>query len=137
MDDRERLRGLLADQPTPRCAELTPFEILAANFADGSVRLQFAEQPAFGNHFGHIQGGFAVAMIDVLVSLAAYVKVQHWSPTVEIKASFLAPAKIGVCTGEGRVLHAGRSVIFLEGRLWSGDGQLAVHATATAAIKAS
>ncbi len=134
-NDAQELRDLLAVQPTPTCASLTPFEILDADSAAGFVRLSFAEQPAFSNHFGNIQGGFAVAMIDVLVSLAAYVKLRDWLPTVEIKTSFIGPARIGTCIGEARVIRAGKTVVFLEGSLWGPDGQLAVHATATVLVK--
>ena len=137
MSDAAELRELLARQPAPVCAQLTPFEILEADFTRGFVKVQFAEQPAFGNHFGDIQGGFGVAMIDVLVSVAAYAKLRQWLPTVEIKSSFVAPAKLGVCIGEGLVIKAGKNLAFLEGRLWGADGQLAIHATATASIKPS
>jgi uncharacterized protein (TIGR00369 family) len=116
------------------CAELTPFELLEADFEAGIVKVRFQPQPAFRNHFGHIQGGFGVAMIDVCVSLAAFAKLRAWLPTLEIKCSFLAPAPVGACVGQGRVLRAGRKVAFLEGLLWGPNGQLALHATATATI---
>jgi uncharacterized protein (TIGR00369 family) len=132
MSEVQRLRDVLAGQPMPKCAELTPFEILDANFADGFVKVEFAPQPAFRNHFGDIQGGFGVAMIDLLVSIAAYAKTGQWMPTVEIKSSFVAPAKLGVCVGEGRVVKAGRNLVFMEARLWGADGRLAIHAMATA-----
>lgn len=134
-NDAQELRELLAGQPTPTCASLTPFEIVDADSAAGFVRLSFAEQPAFSNHFGNLQGGFAVAMIDVLVSLAAYVKLREWLPTVEIKTSFIGPARIGSCVGEALVIRAGKTVVFLESSLWGPDGQLAVHATATVLVK--
>jgi uncharacterized protein (TIGR00369 family) len=137
MSDVDELRVLIDKMPKPVCAALTPFLISAADSAAGVVRLEFAEQPAFRNHFGHIQGGFAVAMLDVVLSLAAFAKMRQWLPTVEIKSTFLAPAKLGVCIGEGRVLKAGQSLAFVEGRLWGADGQLAVHATATALVRAA
>jgi uncharacterized protein (TIGR00369 family) len=137
MTDASRLRELLASQPKPVCAALTPFEVLEADFAGGYVKVEFAEQPAFRNHFGDIQGGFGVSMIDVVISLAAYARLRQWLPTIEIKSSFVAPAKLGMCVGEGRVLRAGKNLVFLEGRLWGADGQLAIHATATAMIKSS
>ena len=137
MSDADDLRAILDSQARPVCAELTPFELLDADAASGFVKLAFAPQPAFGNHFGHIQGGFAVAMLDVVLSLAAFVKLHQWLPTVEIKCSFLAPAKLGTCIGEGRVIRAGRSLVFLEGKLWGADGELAAHATATASVRAS
>jgi len=129
----EEIRSLLANQPQPECLKLTPFELVEANAEAGVVRVRFAPQPAFGNHFGDIQGGFAAAMLDVPISAAVFVKVGQWLPTVELKCSFLRPARIGICDGEGRVLRAGRHIVFVEGRLWGADGELAVHATATVA----
>ena len=54
---------LLAELPRPVCAALTPFEVLDADGERGWVRLRFAPQPAFTNHFGAVQGGFLVAML--------------------------------------------------------------------------
>lgn len=126
------LRALIAGQPAPVCLELTPFEILDADLETGWVRVEFAPQPAFANHFGNIQGGFVVAMLDIPLSLATFVSSKRFLPTIEIKTSFVSPARIGVCTAEGRVVRAGSSLVFVEARLWSGDGTLAAHATATA-----
>jgi len=134
-DDAAELRRRLAAQEPPDCAALTPFKVVEADLAAGTVKLQFAEQPAFKNHFGHIQGGFGVAMIDVVISLAGFARTGRWLPTVEIKSSFVAPAALGVCTGEGRVIRAGKSLVFLEGQLYGADGRLAIHATATAAMR--
>ncbi|MEW6689724.1 MAG: PaaI family thioesterase [Pseudomonadota bacterium] len=83
-----------------------------------------------------MQGGFAVAMIDALISVAAYAKTRLWLPTVEIKSSFGAPMKLGECRGEGVVIKARKQLVFLEAKLWGADGKLAVHATATAAVPA-
>jgi uncharacterized protein (TIGR00369 family) len=126
------LAALLAEQPMPPCAKLVPNELLDADFERGYVKLRFAEQPEFSNHFGNIAGGFAVELIDVLISMAAYAKLRQWCPTVEIHSRFIAPAKVGVCVGEAWVIRAGRTLVFLEAHLWGADGQLAVHATAIA-----
>ena len=126
----EELRDEVMRKP-PECAKLTPFELTEANEEQGLVKVTFAPQPAFGNHFGNIQGGFAAAMLDLPISVAVYVKLKQWLPTLELKCSFLRPAKIGTCVAEGRVLRAGQSIVFVEGRLWGADGELAVHATAT------
>lgn len=130
------LEQLLASQPQPDCAKLTPFRVEEADFDTGRIRILFAPQPAFKNHFGNVQGGFAVAMIDGLISVAAYAKTRMWLPTVEIKSSFVAPMKLGECVGEGMVVRAGKQLVFLEARLWGADGKLAVHATATALVPA-
>ena len=136
MSNAGELSALLAAQPKPVCASLTPFEVDDADFETGFVALRFAEQPAFSNHWGNIQGGFGAALIDVLVSMAAYAKLRQWCPTVEIKCSFVAPAKLGECKGEARIIKAGKALAFAEARLWGADGQLVIHATATLSVKA-
>ena len=130
----DEFRALLDGQPKPICARLTPFAITDVDSAGGLVRLRFEEQPAFRNHFGNIQGGFAVAMLDVAMSVAAYAKVRAWLPTIEIKSSFLEPLPIGTCVGEGRVLKVGKNLAFIEGRLLTADGRPGVTATATALV---
>jgi len=134
MPDTAELTRILHAQSRPDCAALTPFTIESADFECGRVVLRFGSQPAFKNHFDSVQGGFAVAMADVLISLAAFAKTKAWLPTVEIKSSFLAPLKLGECRGEGSVIKAGKQLVFLEARLWGADGKLAVHVTATAAV---
>jgi uncharacterized protein (TIGR00369 family) len=135
VSDLEKLHALVAGAPKPPCADLIPCSIVAADAERGFVKVEFHPQPAFGNVFGHIQGGFAVAMMDLPISFAGLLKLQQWLPTVEIKTSFLAPAKLGTCIGEAQILRAAKSIVFAEGRLWGSDGKLAVHATATLAVK--
>jgi uncharacterized protein (TIGR00369 family) len=134
MSDAAELATLLDGQPKPDCLLLTPFRVDDADLEKGRVVLRFGAQPAFKNHFGNVQGGFAVSMVDVVVSIAAFAKTRVWLPTVEIKSSFLAPMKLGECRGEAAVIKAGKQLVFLEARLWGADGKLAVHATATAAV---
>lgn len=137
MSKAAELQALLDAQPRPDCDALTPCVVDDADFEAGRVVLVFARQPAFKNHVGNVQGGFAVAMIDVLISITAFARTKLWLPTVEIKSSsFVAPMKVGECRGEGLVIRAGKQWVFLEARLWGPDGQLAVHATATAAVPA-
>jgi len=109
----------------------SPMRRCGMSFGVDELRAHIASQPAFGNHFGNGQGGFVVAMLDVPLSLAVFVKTKRFLPTIEIKTSFISPARIGVCIGEGVVVRAGASLVFAEARLWSSDGALAVHATAT------
>jgi uncharacterized protein (TIGR00369 family) len=137
MNKATELSELLASQPKPECASLTPFEIIEADFDTGTIILQFAAQPAFSNHWGNIQGGFGVAMLDVLISLSAYARLGQWSPTIEIKTSFLAPLKVGVCKGKGQIIKVGKSIAFLEAELWGPEGELAMQATATVSVRTS
>ena len=137
MTDAAALTALFSTQLAPPCAALVPNEIVDADFERGYVKLRFAEQRAFENHFGNIAGGFAVALVDILISVAAYAKTRQWCPTVEIHSSFVGPARIGVCEGEAWVVKAGKNLVFLEANLWGSDGQHAVHATAIATSRSA
>lgn len=129
--DLEKLRELLDATALPPCAELTTFELLDADAARGFVRVEFDPQPAFGNHFGNIQGGFVVGMLDPPLSLAAFLLTGEWLPTVEVKTSFIAPAPIARNIAEAVVLRAGKRMVFVEARLFAPDRTLVTHATAT------
>lgn len=137
MSKAAELQTLLDSQPKSDCAALMPFLVEEADFDLGRVVLRFAPQPAFENYHGNVQGGFAVAMVDVLVSVAAFARTRAWLPTVEIKSTFVSPLKLGESRGEASIIKAGRRLLFLEARLWGADGKLAVHATATAFVPES
>lgn len=134
MSKAAELQALLDSQPKLDGSALPPFSVEQADFDVGRVVLRFAPQPAFKNYYGHVQGGFAVVMVDVLISVAAYAKTRVWLPTVEIKSTFVAPLMLGESRGEASVIKAGQQLVFLEAKLWGPDRKLAVHATATAAV---
>ncbi len=127
----DELRSLLENAPKPVCAELTPFDLVEASREAGRVVVRFPPQPAFGNHFGKVQGGFLVAMLDVPLSLAVFVATQRWLPTIEIKTSFVSVAPIAVLVAEATVLRAGSQLVFVEARISTSEGKLCAHATAT------
>ena len=115
--------------PPPPLARLMNFDLVEVG--DGRVVVRFPAQPAFGNHFGNVQGGFLVAMLEVPLALAVFVKTQRWMPTIEIKTSYVTPAPIAELLGEATVLRAGSSVLFAEAKIFTTDGKLCAHATAT------
>jgi uncharacterized protein (TIGR00369 family) len=130
-DSLDTLLQGLNSTPMPVCAQLTPFQVTGYDANTCTVRFLFSEQPLFSNHFGNVQGGFAVAMIDVVLSVAGFAVTGEWLPTVELNASFFEPLPIGVTLGEGRVLRAGKTVVFAEGRLSKSEGATCVSSTAT------
>ncbi len=129
----DALREALATLPTPECAKLTPFEVTDAD-ESGRVRVRFSRQPAFGNHFGNVQGGFLIAMLEVPLTLAIFACSRRWYPTIEIKASFVAPAPLGDLHAEAVVLRLGKSICFSEARMWTPDDTLVAHATASSLV---
>jgi len=115
---------------------LLGWRVLEAEIGSGRIRLQFEGKPEFVNPVGNIQGGFLAGMLDYVLSdaLATTLDEGEVGPTVEFKVNYVHPSKLGVILGNGRVVHKGRSLAFLEGDLRTPDGELIATASGTARI---
>jgi uncharacterized protein (TIGR00369 family) len=84
-----------------------------------------------------VQGGMLTAMLDLAMSFAVLCSLEdgHVVPSLEIKTSFIAPARPGEIVGEGIMIRRGRSIAFMEGRLSDADGNLLSTASATGQIR--
>jgi uncharacterized protein (TIGR00369 family) len=118
----------------PPAAELLGWEALAIE--PGYARVCYTASEQFYNPMGTVQGGFLAAMLDDAMGPALFTLLdegQH-APTLEMKVSFLRPARAGLLIAEGRVVRRGGSVAFLEGTLSTEGGDIVATATATARI---
>jgi uncharacterized protein (TIGR00369 family) len=111
----------------------------ALDLEPGHVRVRYTARPEFVNPHGAIQGGFLAAMLDDAMGPALFTTLaaDQFAPTIEIKVSFLRPARPGWIIAEGRVVHRTRSLAFLEGTLSTEDGELIATGSATARIVAT
>ncbi|HEY8765842.1 MAG TPA: PaaI family thioesterase [Dehalococcoidia bacterium] len=102
----------------------------------GHVRVRYEAREAFYKLQGVVQGGFLAAMLDDAMGPAAFTLLDEGSfaPTLEMKVSFVRPARAGPVIAEGHVLHQSRRFVHVEGRLTTEDGQLIATATATLVI---
>jgi molybdopterin converting factor subunit 1 len=134
-DGAERFRALVSrDIPRPAYIDLLGARPLDAE--PGHVRMEFLATEQFLNPMGAVQGGFLTAMLDEAMGPAAISALPpgHGVPTLELKVSFIKPARPGRLVADARVVHLGRSVVFLESSLVTDDGTLIAKATATARI---
>jgi uncharacterized protein (TIGR00369 family) len=124
------------DAPLPPGSALLNWKVDEAELGSGRGVCRFDVSTDFVNPIGGIQGGYVAAMLDdsMQAALLTLLAADEVAPTLELKTSFLRPARPGSFTGEGSVVHRGRSVAFLEGRLLDEDGTLVATATATATI---
>jgi uncharacterized protein (TIGR00369 family) len=131
-----RAAAIFARFPTPSCAATLGWELIDADPEAGTVRIQFEGRREFCNPAGHIQGGFLTAMLDDTMGPAVLVKSdgELFAPTVDLNVSFIEPAFPGPLTGEGRIVHQGKSIVFLEGSLFDGRGSLVARATSSARL---
>ena len=122
------------EAPLPPAAELLGWKPLSLE--PGHVRVQYTARPEWYNPQGSVQGGFIAAMLDDAMGPAAFTSLEpgQFAPTLELKVNFYRPVLAGTVIAEGRVLHRTRRILFLEGRLFRVDGDLAAAATATARV---
>ena len=101
-----------------------------------TICVQFEAKPEFANPQGNVQGGILAAMLDDTMgpALVATLPPGQLAPTLEMKVSYFAPAKLGPLWGRGRVVHAGRTNAFVEADLVDSDDRLIARASATVRI---
>lgn len=118
----------------PAYADLLGMRPLLAE--PGHVRMEYNPTAQLVNPLGSVQGGFITAMLDDAMGPAGVAALGpgHIAPTLELKVSFHRPLHPGRVVADGRVVHKGRSIIFLEGSLENGEGELVASATATARV---
>ncbi|MDG3040188.1 PaaI family thioesterase [Roseicyclus marinus] len=103
----------------------------AADDPDKEIcRLTFPMTDLLRNPQGALHGGIMASAMDISMGhLVA--KVAGPGATIEMKVQFLRPVMGGTVTVEGSFTRRGRSLSFMESKLFAEDGKLAAHATAT------
>ena len=135
LTDEAILARFLRTKNQPTGSQTLGFRMVAVSQAEKMVEVAFdAKAELLLNPMKQIQGGYLCAMLDECMSVACMVAsgMTHVAPTLEMKTSFLRPAKPGAIKGSGRVVKWGRSVAFTEGELYDPDGKLLAKATGTA-----
>ncbi len=122
--------------PMPPCSALLGWEPLSLE--PGRVLVRFMAREEFCNPQGTVQGGFLAAMLDDTLGPALFTLLDEGqaAPTLEMKVTFLRPARPGPLVAEGRVVHRTRGIAFLEGTLMREDSEVIATATATARLLA-
>lgn len=97
-------------------------------FADGKTRLRVRTAPEHANNHGIAHGGLLCTLLDIAMGTAARCTVNYPVITLDMQVSFIAPGR-GELIGEGRVIRAGRSIIFCEADITTGEGELVAKAS--------
>jgi uncharacterized protein (TIGR00369 family) len=120
----------------PPAAKTLGWSLVAVNPQRGTIEVAFDAPAAFTNPLGVVQGGFLAAMLDDTLgpALVATLPPGQFAPTLELKVSFLRPARPGRLVGTGRIVHRGGTIAFLQGSLRDAEGELVATATATARV---
>ena len=98
--------------------------------------MKYLASPDFENCRGVVQGGILSAMLDNAMSSALLLQLEPGEgiASLEMKTTFIGPALSGPLFGEGQIIKRGRSIAFLEGKLFDETDALLVTTTTTGKI---
>ena len=125
---------IAGEMPLPAVLGLLGWTVIDAE--QGRVRARFVGRKEFYNPGGFVQGGILAAMLDGVMGAAAVslLGAGEQITTLEMKVSYMQSVRDVPLMGEGRVVHRGGSVLFMEGTLTTEDGSLVATATATGRV---
>jgi uncharacterized protein (TIGR00369 family) len=117
-------------------AILLGWKTLEFNSEVGSIRGEMTARKEFLNPDGVIQGGVLCAMLDNAAGLAVMCTLgpRQRGPSLEIKANFMRPGRVGKYFAEAWIRSQAAGVCFVEAKLETESGQLVATASATARI---
>ncbi len=120
-------------------AELMGSEYIAFDTEASELTTRFTPPNSFASPRGVVQGGLIGGFLDEVMGgalLASTDGSEHGVKlplNLDMKMSFLAPVPLAPIIAKGRVVKAGRRVVFLEGELYEeASGKLLASATSTA-----
>ena len=119
--------------PMPPCARHLGWSLLERDSLAGRVRIGFTPRHEFLNPAGYVQGGFLTAMLDDCMGPAVWFKShgELYTVTIGMSVNFLRSVRLEPLIGEGRVIQLGKTVGFVEARLFDSQEQLLAQATAS------
>jgi acyl-CoA thioesterase len=99
----------------------------------GFARTALDIKPELLNSWGVTHGGVVMTLLDLTLGMAARTLdlSSQGSITVEMKTNFIAAAKGGRISAEGRALPSGRSLVFCEGEVRDQSGAVLAKANGT------
>jgi len=115
-------------------AKLMGAELVSFDPASSTIRMNFCAPDSFITPRGSVQGGLVAGFLDEAMGWAyTHSTGGKQSPLMlDVNFSLLKPVPQGALVGTGRVVKAGRRVLFLEAELHNTDGTLLARATSTA-----
>ncbi|HET7482924.1 MAG TPA: PaaI family thioesterase [Actinomycetota bacterium] len=134
MTDKTRFEAYVDGDFTIPANEAFGFERLATDDPKEGISFTWTVPKEYCNSAGNLQGGVLAAFADAVLgaTCAAHLPAEMYPALAEMKVSFLRPARAGTTiTGTGRVLKAGKRLLFVEAEITDGAGDLIAKVTGT------
>ena len=134
MTGQETIDRLNAHRPA--CLVALNASVVEMNAEEKSAVMNFTIPLDFCHSGNVVQGGFVAAMLDAAMSHAVFANIDNVIslPTLELKVNYLAASLAGTYSARGVIVRAGRSIVFLEGKLFNERGELTATASSTAKV---
>jgi uncharacterized protein (TIGR00369 family) len=115
---------------------LARFFGLAISYGEGTCIVEFDVKDYMYNPQGSLHGGVIATALDISMGHLIKRTTGHGGATLELKTQYMRRVTAGRMRCEARYLKQGRSVSYLETRMWDGEGKLAAVTTATFQVRA-
>ena len=101
-------------------------------------KVSFAPNKDMINFGGVVQGGFLTAMMDDAMGFNAFISLgmKYSMASIDLHTHFLKAVDFAPITVEAWVTRAGKSVVFLEAKLYDHTGEMAARSTSSAKLRA-
>lgn len=115
--------------PHPLMAETGGFQLVEVE--PGYVVWEAEAKPDYFNPLGGIHGGWIASLLDSCMGCAGHTTLPVGVPytTIDLKVTYVRAVspRVGMLRAEGKVLHGGRKLLSMEGRIVDSAGKLYAH----------
>lgn len=129
------IRGDFPGAPIASTLGFSPVEVARGRAVFEGVPERFVYNP-----IGVVHGGWAATLLDSAMGCAVHTTLPAGKAytTIDLSVSMVRALteRSGRIRAEGRVLHAGSSIVTAEGRVLGDDGTLYAHGTTTCLVLA-
>lgn len=120
----------------PASAKFLGMDLIEIDVEKGYVKVSFDPKPELLNFNGVIQGGFLSAMMDDAMGFNAFLHLgmKTGLASIDLHTHFMRPVPMGRITVEAHVTRAGKSVVFMESKLFDHQDRLAARSTTSSRV---
>ncbi|MGV6874974.1 PaaI family thioesterase [Pseudochelatococcus sp. B33] len=132
------LMSAVRDGSLPHAPIYRELGAVICEIGDGEAVVRARPDERYYNPLGSMHGGYIATLLDMGMGCAAHTKVAAGSSytTIELKTNFVRAVnrRSGLLRVVGHVVHAGRRIVTVEGRLFDEEERLCAHGVSTCAV---